>query len=227
MNKLVVGLAAIFAVIVAVFVILDTFGSIKDNQDEASINTRYSASVGSAANNTNSNTEQSAPKTKTYSNEEFYYTLEYPEGVVVDCPKSGDSIDESSKICLYIKEDGVSRADSLKMYIDVRDPDLFSSRYEETMEQRLRDYAEEIWQMNRDERSSRKKVSTLTNTKVDGRTAYKFTTTYSYTMETGTTRIDDEWTIIFVDNSDRVKFNITYPTEEEVFEEILDTIEFN
>ena len=43
-------------------------------------------------------------------------------------------------------------------------------------------------------------------------------------MESGNKRVDEKTTVIFFDDSDRIKFNITYPTGEEIFENILDTL---
>ena len=223
MNKLVIGLASIFAVFVAITVFLDAFKGFQ-NKTESALSTRYGATVESAIDSGSVGKEANAPTLKTFTNTEFDYELKYPAEVIVDCGTKDVSTEEQSKVCLYISKPGVSKSNSLTMYIDVRDPNLFSTRYEDTMEKRLKDYADTIWQLNRDKKSNDKRVSTLDSIKVAGRSGYQFTTTYNYIMETGTKRVDEKTTVIFFDDSDRIKFNITYPTGEEIFENILDTL---
>lgn len=228
MNKLIIGLASIFAVFVAVTVFMDTFqGFGFDDKPESPLATRYGATVESALDSGSTEKEESMPALKTFTNTEYEYSIQYPDEVLVSCGKVGTQISESPKVCLYLWKNGEGPGEDPTMYIDVRDEDLYAERYEDTLELDLKAYADSVWQINKDGEDGDKDVSKLERIKIGGRTAYQFTSTKSVKTETGTMRVDDETVVILVDTKDRVKLMITYPENEDIFEDILDTLKFN
>jgi len=230
MYKATIGLAAIFAVLVAVVMFMDFLDDFEgfgtDTETRTSLSTRYSASVQNSLDDEKTE-EGSADEEElfTYRNTGYDYSLEYPDGILIGCEKRGESIRESPVLCFYIASEG-DEYDAPSLLVDVREPEFFSSRYEDELEQRLIDYAESVWELNRRNRSGGKETSGLTKIRVGGRTAYKFTTTKKYITETDTERLDDEAVIIFVDNRRGTKFNFVYPEREEVLEDILATFRF-
>ena len=226
MNKLVVGLAAVFAVMVLISVSFNTFKTAKENADAEL--TRYNSPIDVNRNTTETNNtnEENASGLKTFTNTEYDYSFKYPEEIFVSCSKAGTPTSEAPKICLYFWKTGDGPGEAPTMYIDVRDEDLFAERYEDTLELNLRDYADHIWQINKDGENSNKDVSDLKRIKIGGRNAYKFTTTYSLKTDTGSTRIEDELVVILVDTKDMVKLLITYPEDEDTLEDVLDTFAF-
>jgi len=113
------------------------------------------------------------------------------------------------------------------MYVDVREPELFASRYKDTLNLSLKRYAEKVWERNKDEEESGgKRVTDIQEVGIAGRDGYQFTVTESYSTETDTESVDKKTRVIFIDNKEGVKLNIIFPSGDDTFEDILDTLTF-
>jgi len=202
----------------------NTYDNWKSSRPESPLAENYGASVNNAINTAKNAVQNASEDWSTFINKKFDYKIEYPSSVFVGCGKSGVSTEESSEVCFYIWQSPNEKGEAPTMYVSVKDSDFGSSKYKETLDLSLKDYADEIWQMNRDERSSNKKVSSLDKIKIAGRTGYKFTVTGSYRDETGTDKLNEEATVIFFSDKYDIKFAIVYPTARSVFTDMLDTL---
>ena len=226
MHKIAIGLAAVFAVMVLIAVSLSTFNTVREENNEPKQPTRYSIPTGESVNqaDTNKDTEDTSGL-KTYTNTKYGYSFKYPENVLLDC--GDETLAKEPKVCAYIwpSPDGPSHAPT--MYVDVREPELFASRYKDTLNLSLKRYAEKVWERNKDEEESGgKRVTDIQEVGIAGRDGYQFTVTESYSTETDTESVDKKTRVIFIDNKEGVKLNIIFPSGDDTFEDILDTLTF-
>jgi hypothetical protein len=144
------------------------------------------AQVNNGQNQTNQNPQQTnTTNWKVYSNTQYRYSFKYPNesswSVTIPGP-SNLSLEKSTEVV-------VSSGSNLVFYVDARDTSLISSqniapKMAQVWRLSLKDYAQKIWQDNKDSvKSSTKQVSNLEEINLDGKKAYRFILTESYVSD--------------------------------------------
>ncbi|MDO8667628.1 MAG: type II secretion system protein [bacterium] len=100
----------------------------------------------------------------------------------------------------------------------------------EAVKQPIDEYAQEIWQINKDDNNpniKNKFISNLLTTKVDGRDAFTFNIIGSFQWQTGGWQIEKERTFIFTANKLGTVFLINFLKDDKISQEILKTFKIN
>lgn len=167
---------------------------------------------------------------KTYTNTRYGYQFQYPTEVSTEGP-GGGPIREAWRIFV---RDPTPPADPGVLGAALFFADAFYSHQADELQfpalrLPLKEFAETIWQMNRDAKESseevREGIGPLEAVTVDGKEAYQFTVTDSYVDGRSGYILTREHRYIFTARED-IKYIIFFPTEEPMGQAILESFEF-
>jgi len=161
----------------------------------------------------------------TFTNEKYNYSFKHPQDISVGGSQYATD-----------PEDGFSvHLSSLKTHFNVeaQDPSLFSTSIDgpaiiKTMELPLKEFAQEIWKLNEEDtnpNTKNKEVGQISQTLVDGKTAYQFTLTSSYNDERGGHVLDGKYNYVFVENNG-LNFMISLHVDDPTAGQILKSFKF-
>jgi len=160
---------------------------------------------------------------ETLTNIKYNYKIKYPQNFIANC--GAPPAEYYSGVCIYDLDNPGS-----SLTIDIRDPgEYFGGLTEKqlgTMNLPLNEYVDEIWQINKSEKSTDKQVSEIFEENIAGQKAYRFLLTGSIMTETGGSLIKDKHILIFTAHP--AGFNVIFilPENPQVYLDILSTFEF-
>ncbi|EKD46298.1 MAG: hypothetical protein ACD_68C00043G0003 [uncultured bacterium] len=167
-------------------------------------------------NNSATTPEDDTADWKTYTNNKYGYSFEYPANTTV-----GDSY----AIAVVIDSDETSEL----FYVQTMDPGEDQNNMNEAVKLELKEFVDDIWQTNQE---AGKEIGSITETNVFGKTAYTFDLSDSYKDRNGEYTLFDsngndngEHRYVIVDN-ENVKFIIHYPIDYSKVIDILNSFEF-
>lgn len=169
-------------------------------------------------------TDHSTTSWNTYTNETYGISVQFPTGMIINFNRTETGIDP---YLILISYPNASQSGELK--IDIQDSRYLGQSEVESlsiMEMELETFAQKKWELNSaytDLTIPVRNVGPLTAITYAGKPAYTFVVVGSYKDDRTYAKLSTEHTYIITENRDK-KIIISYPTEDALLKQILNTI---